>query len=81
MLIQVFSKYYNLAQAGRVKPLACPNHESDFVPGGQAVYWLMHTEKDNKVMLYCTACGYKQIAGLQLYQNLIQRITEVENVV
>jgi hypothetical protein len=76
MLIQVFSKYYNLAQAGSVKPLACPNHEGDYVIA-PIIYWLMHTEQDGKIMLYCTACGYKQIAGLQLYENIIKEMKRI----
>jgi len=78
MKIQVFSQYYKLAQAGRVKPLACPNHKSDYVLS-EVVYWLVHKLVDDKVMLYCTACGYEQTAGLQLYHNLVDRIRKVEN--
>jgi hypothetical protein len=78
MKIQVFSQYYNLAQAGRVKPLACPNHKSDYIIS-EAIYWLMHEEQDDKIVLYCTACGYKQIVGLQLYENILNKIKEVKN--
>ena len=75
MKIQVFSQYYNLAQAGRVKPLACPMHSED----KDAVFYLIHTEKNSKVMLHCLACGYKNMAGQQLYENLIEQIRRVEN--
>jgi len=78
MKIQIFSQYYNLAQAGRVKPLACPNHKNDYVIH-EITYWLVHKEQDDKVVLYCTACGYEQIAGLQLYENLIEQIKRIEN--
>jgi len=78
MKIQVFSQYYNLAQAGRVKPLACPNHKNDY-SFNDVLYWLIHKEQDDKIVLYCTACGYEQIAGSQLYENLIEKIKEVEN--
>jgi len=74
MKIQVFSEYYNLAQAGRVKPLACPNHESDY-DIGEVIYWLNHKEENDKIVLYCTACGYKQFVGLQLYENVLREIT------
>ncbi len=75
MRIQVFSEYYNLAQAGRVKPLACPNHKSDYIIS-PIDYWLNHKEQDDRIMLYCTACGYKQTVGLQLYENILK---EIEN--
>jgi len=78
MKIQVFSQYYNLAQAGRVKPLACPNHQSNYVIQ-EPVYWLVHKEQEEQIVLYCTACGYEQKAGLQLYENLIEKIKKVEN--
>jgi hypothetical protein len=77
MLIQVFSKYYNLAQAGRVTPLACPDHYDETGQFQKALYWLMHKEEDTKIVLYCTACGYKQIAGLQLYQNIINEMKRI----
>ena len=77
MKIQVFSQYYNLAQAGRVKPLACPNHKNDY-SFSKVVYWLVHKLVDDKVVLYCTACGYEQIAGLQLYQNVLKEISNAE---
>jgi len=75
MRIQIFSEYYNLAQAGRVKPLACPNHKNDYILS-PIDYWLNHKEQDDKIMLYCTACGYEQTAGLQLYENILR---EIEN--
>lgn len=73
MKIQVFSQYYNLAQAGRVKPLACPNHQSDYT-FGPVIYWLSHKLVDDDIVLYCTACGYEQKAGLQLYENILKEI-------
>jgi hypothetical protein len=73
MKIQIFSQYYNLAQAGRVKPLACPNHKNDY-SFKDTLYWLMHKEQDGKIMLYCTACGYEQTVGLQLYENVLREI-------
>ena len=78
MKIQVFSQYYNLAQAGRVKPLACPNHKNDYI-FSDVLYWLVHKEENDKIVLYCTACGYKQTVGLQLYENIIEQIRRVEN--
>jgi len=78
MKIQVFSEYYNLEQAGRVKPLACPNHrDEEGLP--IVLYWLTHKEVDDTIILYCTACGYEQRAGLQLYENIIEQIRRVKN--
>jgi hypothetical protein len=78
MKIQIFSKYYKLAQAGKVKPLACPNHKRDEELFA-AVYWLVHKQQDDKIVLYCTACGYEQTAGLQLYENIVKEIVNASN--
>lgn len=75
MKIQVFSQYYNLAQAGSVKPLACPMHPED----KDVVFPLIHKDENNKVVLHCLACGYKNTAGEQLYKTIIERIKKVEN--
>jgi len=74
MRIQVFSQYYNLAQAGRVKPLACPMHKEE-----TAIYPLAHRDVGSKVLLYCLACGYKNVAGQQLYDNLLTLIGAANN--
>lgn len=73
MKIQIFSQHYNLAKVGKVKPLACPNHKTDF-SFNEVVYWLAHKQLDDNIVLYCTACGYEQIAGLQLYENILKEI-------
>jgi len=78
MKIQVFSEYYNLAQAGRLKPLACPNHKNDY-SFNDVLYWLTHKDQDGTIILYCTACGYEQTVGLQLYENTIEQIRRVKN--
>jgi len=72
--IQVFSQYYNLARAGKVQPLYCPNHKNDY-SFRNVSYWLVHKLIDDKVFLYCTACGYEQKAGIQLYENLLKEIS------
>ena len=75
MLIQVFSQYYQLAKQGKVEYLACPMHESD----KPAIFALVHSldDKTQKIMLDCIACGYKNAAGLTLYQNIIDKIRKV----
>ena len=75
MRIQVFSEYLQLAQAGKVDFLACPMHKED----EPAIFTLAHTDQDDKVLLYCLACGYKNIAGQQLYDNLLVRIERAKN--
>lgn len=75
MKIQIFSQYYNLAQAGRVKPLACPMHTEDL----EVIFPLIHQYENEKIVLQCLACGYKNTAGQQLYENLIEKIRKVEN--
>lgn len=74
MKIQIFSEYYNLSQAGRVKPLACPMHQEH----EPAVFPLIHAEEKDQVVLHCLACGYKNTAGEQLYKNIIEQIKKVE---
>ena len=75
MKIQVFSQYYNLAQAGRVKPLACPMHPED----QDIAFPLVHKEENDRIVLHCLACGYKNVPGRQLYENIIEKIKKVEN--
>lgn len=74
MKIQLFSEYYNMAQEGRVKPLSCPQHKDD----EPAIFPLVHTEQNDKIVLHCLACGYSQTAGLQLYENILSQITEAK---
>jgi DNA-directed RNA polymerase subunit M/transcription elongation factor TFIIS len=74
MQIQVFSTYLKLAQEGKVEFLSCPMHKEE-----EAVFQLMHSEENDKIVLQCLACGYKNTAGQQLYENLIQRIKRAIN--
>ena len=75
MKIQLFSEYYNMAQEGRVKPLSCPQHKNDEL----AIFPLVHTEQNDKIVLHCLACGYSQTAGQQLYENILSQIAETKN--
>ena len=74
MKIQIFSQYYNLSQAGWVKPLACPMHKEE-----TAIFPLVHQEVNEKISLYCLACGYKNYPGQQFYDNLISLIASAKN--
>jgi hypothetical protein len=78
MKIQVFSQYYKMAQEGKVNFLFCPKHKDDYEIFNVR-YELMHKEENDSIVLYCINCGYNQTAGLQLYENLIEKIKEVEN--
>jgi Tat protein secretion system quality control protein TatD with DNase activity len=69
MRIQVFSEYLQLAQAGKVNFLACPMHTNE-----EAVFPLIHQQEEEDIVLHCYACGYKNIAGYTLYNNLITLI-------
>jgi hypothetical protein len=69
MRIQVFSEYLQLAQAGKVDFLACPMHKQE-----KAIFPLSHNLEEDNIVLHCYACGYKNIAGLTLYNNLITLI-------
>jgi len=72
MKIQVFSEYLQQAQAGNVEFLACPMH-----PTEEAIFPLAHSEEDNKIILTCYACGYRNIAGLTLYDNILNRLNSL----
>ena len=75
MRIQVFSEYYRLAQAGVVKAFACPMHKED----PEITFELTHMYKDDKVVLHCLACGYKIVAGQQLYEKITNKIRDIKN--
>ena len=77
MKIQVFSQYYNLAKEGKVDFLSCPKHKEDYEIF-KVKYPLEHRQEDDQIMLYCTNCGYTQTAGLQLYENILEKIKKVE---
>lgn len=74
-MLKVFSEYLQLAQAGKVDFLACPMHKQD----EPAVFPLMHKEDGDRIVLHCIACGYKNTAGQQLYENILSRIRKVQN--
>lgn len=80
MKIQVISYYYQLAEENKVVPLFCPNatHTEDIAYFG-AYFLLTPAEENDKIVLQCLACGYKQTVGIQLYENILNKIKEVEN--
>lgn len=80
MKIQVFSQYLKLAEKGKVAGLFCPSavHTED-IAYFNAYFLLTPAEENNKIMLQCLACGYKQTVGIQLYENILRKIKEVEN--
>ena len=43
-------------------------------PQEEATFPLSHNLENDKVVLHCFACGYKNIAGQTLYDNLISHI-------
>ena len=75
MHIQVFSTYLQLAQELKVNFLSCPMHPED----KEVIFSLIHKEENDKIMLQCLACGYKNIPGQQLYDTLIERIKRATN--
>jgi hypothetical protein len=73
MQIQVLSEYSRLAQAGRVKPLACPNHLED----KEITFELTHTlSEKEEIVLQCFACGYKHKISFYVYQDILNRVLE-----
>lgn len=75
MEIQAFSTYLQLAQAGKVDFLACPMHIVD----SPAIFPLLHKEENNKVVLHCLACGYKNTPGEQVHRYILDQIKKAEN--
>lgn len=76
MKIQVFSQYYNLAQAGKVNFPACPNHQED----KPAIFDLIHKIEENEaISLNCMACGYKMYPGIDFYNKILNEIEAVNN--
>jgi hypothetical protein len=80
-MIRIFSKYYNMAQEGKVDFLSCPMHLVDQLTDEPVIFPLYphESEDQSKVVLQCLACGYKITAGQQLYENIIERIRRIEN--
>ena len=78
MRIQVFSTYYQLAREGKVDFLSCPMHPEDYEIF-KVKYALEHKEENDRIVLYCTNCGYKNMPGQELYDNIIEKIKKVEN--
>lgn len=73
MLIQVFSEYAKIAEAGRAKALTCPMHEEE-------IYNLYHQmDEHDTITLECYACSYKINVGIQLYEN-IKKVVERETI-
>ena len=73
MRLQVFSEYLQMAQEGRVNFLSCPMH-----PLEEAKFPLVHKlNEEDKIMLHCMACGYKNLVGEETY-NYILKIIENE---
>ena len=40
----------------------------------EAIFPLSHNLENDKIVLHCYSCGYKNIAGQTLYDNLITHI-------
>jgi hypothetical protein len=45
----------------------------------EVLYELFHFDVEDKIMLQCLACGYKNTVGQQLYENIIERVRKVDN--
>jgi hypothetical protein len=76
MKIQILSQYYKLGQAGKVKLLACPNHQNE----PDVIYDLTHfMDYNENIKLKCLACNYEQTVGIQLYENVLAAVKEFEN--
>lgn len=70
MRIQVFSKYLQMAQEGKVDFLSCPMH-----PLEEAIFPLLHKlDEEDQIVLYCLACGYKNLVGEETYVRILKII-------
>lgn len=61
MKIQVVSKYLALAEEGLVSKLECPVDQGLLFP---------NQDLENNNYLYCISCNYKNIIGLEVYNNM-----------
>jgi hypothetical protein len=71
-MIQVFSEYLQLAQAGKVNFLACPMHPED----GDLYHLSHYLDARERIVLTCYACGYKNIVGKTLYDIIYKLVAE-----
>lgn len=68
MIIQVFNKYLLLSDEGKTKPLLCgldKDHPRLFA----------NIDENDDIYLYCLACDYRMIPGIELYSN-IEKVVE-----
>lgn len=70
MIIQVFNKYLLLSDIGKTKPLLCGldnDHPRLFA----------NIDENDNIYLYCLACEYKMIPGIELYSRIEKIVSEL----
>lgn len=65
MQIQNVSKYIALSKEGLVPKLECPMDQG---------LLFCNLDHDDNIYLYCLSCNYKNILGLEVYNNLLNEI-------
>ena len=67
MKIQVVSKYLALAEEGLVPKLECPMDQGPLLP---------NQDLNENNYLYCLSCNYKNIIGIEVYNNMNEMVNK-----
>lgn len=67
MKIQYVSTYINLSLEGLVPKLLCPQDQGLLFCNGDG---------ESEIYLYCLECKYKNILGLQKYDDIVRLVDE-----
>jgi len=60
--IQIVSKYIALSEEGLVPRLECPMDQGLLMP---------NIDTNDNIYLYCLSCAYKNVMGIEVYENLL----------
>ena len=69
MQIQYVSRYIALSEEGLVFKMECPIDQGPL---------FCNLDEDDSIYLYCLACEYKKIIGLDLYNNMTRAVKRIE---
>jgi hypothetical protein len=69
MQIQYVSKYIALSEEGLVPRLECPMDQGSL---------LCNLDNEENIYLYCLACSYKNIMGIEIYNKIMNEVNNVK---
>ena len=70
MQIQYVSRYFALAEEGLVERIHCPIDQGLLLP---------NLSEDDKIFLYCLSCSYKKFIGIELYSEILKKVSRHEH--